>query len=443
MQRILIFLLCLPLGALSQQSSQTASLVKAEFLHAYTAYFSVAKEKDAYIPSTQKGYNEFYSSFYLTALESYSTLHIMEENELAEKTKEHLLANLNFNQRVNVPTTKFGQRTLGALLSAFEISHDERFLELATDLGNRLLPAFDSPTGLPYRLVNLRGRTTKEKLCTPQQITGLLPELALLSAHTHNPIYFQKAKKAALKLWEYRSKDNLLGSKINIITGKWVNRSVNATAAQSGYWSALLRAYLLTNDKEIQNIYVKGMKALQKHTLVEKSQQAFFRYTRINNLQYNDSSYQYTELDMPAILALSGQVKLAEKNYQYCKAQFDTLIFSPTWKDLKKNKWTDSSFSLYPEQSKALYYLYLYTKDEKYLKDAIRFFEQLKQQCKTKHGYTGLKNVFSKRKNNKMPAHLTSQTFKYLYLIFAESGFKSNKYIFSESGQPLLVNKKK
>lgn len=31
-----------------------------------------------------------------------------------------------------------------------------RMLELATDLATRLLPAFDTPTGLPYARVNLR-----------------------------------------------------------------------------------------------------------------------------------------------------------------------------------------------------------------------------------------------------------------------------------------------
>jgi mannosidase alpha-like ER degradation enhancer 2 len=44
---------------------------------------------------------------------------------------------------------------LGGLLSAYELSGDNRLLALAQDLGKRLLPAFDSPTGLPYQYVNL------------------------------------------------------------------------------------------------------------------------------------------------------------------------------------------------------------------------------------------------------------------------------------------------
>ncbi|MDP2958626.1 MAG: glycoside hydrolase family 47 protein [Longimicrobiales bacterium] len=39
---------------------------------------------------------------------------------------------------------------LGALLSAYQMEGDPRWLDLATDLADRLLPAFASPTGLPY-----------------------------------------------------------------------------------------------------------------------------------------------------------------------------------------------------------------------------------------------------------------------------------------------------
>ena len=41
-------------------------------------------------------------------------------------------------------------RLLGGLLSGYQLTGDERLLKLAEDLGTRMLPAFDSPTGLPY-----------------------------------------------------------------------------------------------------------------------------------------------------------------------------------------------------------------------------------------------------------------------------------------------------
>lgn len=46
--------------------------------------------------------------------------------------------------------------TLGTKQPADVKQYAPRMLELATDLATRLLPAFDTPTGLPYARVNLR-----------------------------------------------------------------------------------------------------------------------------------------------------------------------------------------------------------------------------------------------------------------------------------------------
>lgn len=46
-------------------------------------------------------------------------------------------------------------RVVGGLLSAYDLSHDEVFLEKAQDIADRLLPAWDTPSGVPYNLINL------------------------------------------------------------------------------------------------------------------------------------------------------------------------------------------------------------------------------------------------------------------------------------------------
>lgn len=44
---------------------------------------------------------------------------------------------------------------MGGLLSAYELSKDNIFLEKADELGTKFLPAFDTPSGLPRTTVNL------------------------------------------------------------------------------------------------------------------------------------------------------------------------------------------------------------------------------------------------------------------------------------------------
>jgi uncharacterized protein YyaL (SSP411 family) len=62
---------------------------------------------------------------------------------------------------MNVQLFEVSIRFLGGLISSYELDGDARFLDLAKDLGKRLLPAFNSPTGMPYRYVNLKTGKTR------------------------------------------------------------------------------------------------------------------------------------------------------------------------------------------------------------------------------------------------------------------------------------------
>lgn len=44
---------------------------------------------------------------------------------------------------------------MGGLLSSFDLSRDKIFLEKATDIANRLLPAWDTTSGIPFNIINL------------------------------------------------------------------------------------------------------------------------------------------------------------------------------------------------------------------------------------------------------------------------------------------------
>ena len=45
---------------------------------------------------------------------------------------------------------------VGGLLSSYDLSGDKLFLEKAKDIADRLLPAWDTPSGIPYNIINLR-----------------------------------------------------------------------------------------------------------------------------------------------------------------------------------------------------------------------------------------------------------------------------------------------
>jgi len=89
---------------------------------------------------------------------------------------------------------------LGGLLSAYHLSSgDTLYLEKAVDLADRILPAFDSSSGLPQSMVNLgtgRGIPNADfpSLVSTAEVATLQLELRYLSYLTGNDVYWRKAE---------------------------------------------------------------------------------------------------------------------------------------------------------------------------------------------------------------------------------------------------------
>ncbi|MGH0177985.1 UNVERIFIED_CONTAM: hypothetical protein FKN15_076430 [Acipenser sinensis] len=107
--------------------------------------------------------------------------------------------------------------------------YKNELLTMATDLGHRLLPAFNTTSGLPYPRVNLRygvlnplSRTgTESNTCTACAGTMIL-EFAALSRLSGEPVFEGHARRALDVLWEKRQRgSDLVGTVINIHNGDW------------------------------------------------------------------------------------------------------------------------------------------------------------------------------------------------------------------------------
>src|SRR6266480_2498280 len=92
----------------------------------------------------------------MTPVDALDTMILMGLNSEAKSTREYIATHLSFDKDISVQNFEITIRLLGGLLSSYEMTGDKRLLHLAEDLGNRLLPVFNSPTGLPYVYVNLR-----------------------------------------------------------------------------------------------------------------------------------------------------------------------------------------------------------------------------------------------------------------------------------------------
>ena len=106
----------------------------------------------------------------MTLIDSLDTLAVVGDKQGFQNGIQLVTQNVDFNQPHSVNLFEVNIRVLGSLLSAHQIitenlygfnmeKYNNELLELAENLGSRLLPAFDTKTGIPNPRVRLDGGT--------------------------------------------------------------------------------------------------------------------------------------------------------------------------------------------------------------------------------------------------------------------------------------------
>ena len=116
----------------------------------------------------------------MTPVDALDTMVLMGLTDEAREDRELIDKQLSFDKDIYVKNFEITIRLLGGLLSSYELTGDKRLLELADDLGTRLLPAFNSPTGMPYVFVNLKTGEARGVESNPAEIGSLLIEFGTL-----------------------------------------------------------------------------------------------------------------------------------------------------------------------------------------------------------------------------------------------------------------------
>ena len=417
-----------------------ANEVKQEFLHAWNGYKKYAWGHDELLPLT-KSYKDWYKeSLLLTPMDAFGTMEIMGLSEEAKEDKELILSKLSFDKNISVQVFEINIRLLGGLLSAYQLDSDKRFLDLAIDLANRLLPAFDSPTGMPYRYVNLKTGATSDSISNPAEIGTLILEWGTLSKITGNNIYYQKAKRALEEVFKRRSKIGLLGTFINVNSGEWTNTDSHISGAIDSYYEYLLKGWLMFGDKDLKNMWDASINAINKY-LADSTKNGFW-YGHADMNTGNRTATLFGALDafFPAELILSGDTTRAEKLQASCYKMWMLEGIEPEEIDYSDMKIVYPNYALRPENIESAYYLYHFTRDQKYLQMGKDYFESIVKYCRNDVGYSTLQSVITKKQGDLMHSFFLAETLKYCYLIFApQNTIDFNKTLFNTEAHPLKI----
>jgi mannosidase alpha-like ER degradation enhancer 2 len=398
-----------------------AARVKAEFLHAWNGYTRLAGDHDELNPVSGTAHDWTTPvTFYMTAIDAFDTMSLMGLTDETARTKTMLLKRLSFDRDESVQVFEITIRVLGGLLSAYQLTGDPKFLTLATDLGHRMLPAFNSPTGMPYRFVNLKTGATRDPESNPAEIGTLILEFGTLAKLTHDVAFYAKPKRALTELFNRRSKTTgLVGETINIETGAWVSPMSHVGSGIDSFYEYLVKCERLFGDADCGRMGRDMLTSVNRYLADDGPNGLWYGEAHMNTGARAETTYGSLEAFLPAVFVLTGDVDRARRLQASNMKMWSRDHVEPESINYATMTPTDPAYKLRPEIVESAYYLRRTTGDPVYLDMGRQFLEDLVACCRVPDGYTVLTDVVSKAKGDRQHSFFLAETLKYLYLIFA------------------------
>ena len=466
---------------------QLAAKVRTEFLHAWNGYKKYAWGHDDLKPLSKTHHDWYEQPLLMTPVDALDTMILMGLKDEATSTRKYIVQNLSFDKDIYVQNFEITIRLLGGLLSSYQLTGDKRLLRLAEDLGNRLLPVFDSPTGLPYRYVNLKTGKVRDARTNPAEAGTLLIEFGTLSKLTRRPVFYDKAKRALVEIYKRRSPIGLVGTWINVETGLWVNTDSHISGAIDSYYEYLLKCWLLFDDQDCKRMWLDSIAAINKYLAdnIDRSSRRYelelwYGHADMNTGVRTATTYGALDAFFPAVLALSGDFDRAARLQASSLKMWRQHGIEPEEFDYQKREVVSPGYPLRPEIVESTYYLHHYATSvgaarrgrpssrgasnatrgwprsatptnrplpfsqgqlssaASYLQQGQLMFDDLVKYCRTYEGYAALESVLTKKQSDSMPSFLFAETFKYFYLLSAPPGtLDFDKVIFNTEAHPI------
>jgi mannosidase alpha-like ER degradation enhancer 2 len=422
-----------------EDPSVTAARVKTEFLHAWDDYVKYAWGHDELMPLSKKSRDWYGQSLLMTPVDALDTLILMGLKDQADKDRKLIDTELDFDKDIYVKNFEITIRLLGGLLSAYELTGDPRLLLLADDLGKRLLPAFDSPTGMPYQYVNLRTGKTRGPESNPAETGTLYLEFGTLSLLTGDPRFGAAAKRALVVTYDHRSSIGLVGDDIDVKTGQWLSKDSHISGGIDSYLEYQVKCALLFADDACKRMAEGSIGAARKYLPDQVDGRLWYGHVDMETGKRTSTEYGALDAFFPAVLALSGHLDEARRLQDSGYYMWDLNHMEPEVYDYKHGKVEYPGYELRPEIVESTYYLWHYTHDPVYQEHARRMFADFVKYCRNDVGYTSLKSVITKERKDDMESFVFAETFKYYYLIFAPpSTLDFDSIVFNTEAHPLL-----
>ncbi|KAK9909409.1 hypothetical protein WJX75_001817 [Coccomyxa subellipsoidea] len=432
--------------------------------HSWNGYVQYAWGADELLPLSRRGGTAFCNTG-ATLLDALGTLWIMGMRKEFGRARDWVADQMSIDMNCQTSLFELVIRAVGGLLSAYDLSGDEVFLTKAQAIAERMMPAFDTPTGIPRGTINLGTQASAATSWAGGANGAVLSELGSvqmefihLSRLTGEPKYGAAAERV-IKFLNAKFDQGLLPVYINLETGAATSAQFAMGALSDSYYEYLLKVWVLKGrtDEMYRAMWVRAMDEMLERLVGTSS----------DGLQYvgdlNGGSFvqrlEHLTCFVAGNLALgvhTGAVNgtradkymaLARNLTNTCYEMYRRM---PTGLGPEQVTFQTGIMSkvtgyniLRPEVVESIFMLYRTTNDTLYRDMGWSIFQAFETYSKVDSGgYSGVVDVgiVPPTKDDKMQSFWLAETLKYLYLLFSPSStIPLSDWVFNTEAHPFRL----
>ncbi|KAJ7593550.1 glycoside hydrolase [Mycena floridula] len=484
--------------AVKLTDTEKRDAIVSAFKHAWHAYETDAMGSDEFHPLKHVGQNisEASGGIGYTVVDALDTMHIMGLTDELERARTWVQDKLSFDRDGTFSTFEVTIRVLGGLLSMYSFTVDKLYLDKAVDLADRMMGAFETPSGLPTPSVNLArsvgvpDQYAPDSLSTAEAATLQL-EFRYLANLTGNTEYWYKVENVMQVLNKVQMSHHLVPIHMSLRDGTFTPSDIRLGSRGDSYYEYLLKQYLQTASTEgiYRQMYNDAMTGLHQE-LVQKT--VPLRKTYIAELVYQGGAWKLSPKQDHLVCFLAGSLMLGATTVgavkpvsvppqpeelsqtglrdwktgvallETCMNTYETatglspeIVEFKTKDDGSGKDWFirgarpggsspyDARYMLRPETVESLFIAWRLTRFERYRNYAWSIFSSIEKYARIPAGgYATVLDVDKVPVNlgDKQETFFLSETLKYLYLTFSDADvIPLDKYVFNTEAHPLPI----
>ncbi|KAJ1666220.1 hypothetical protein IW140_003208 [Coemansia sp. RSA 1813] len=469
-------------------------VIKAAMKHAWDGYHTYAFGNDELQPVTNKSNNKW-GGWGVTLIDALDTLYIMGLHKEFNQGVTHVTT-VDFSKAQSGFKTPFFEmviRSLAGLLTAYEMSLDRRLLAKAQEIGDVLMPAFNTSTGIPYPRVDVNAKRAipSDRVCLAEAGTVQL-EYWKLSELTGDPKYHEAAQRV-VDILDQAEKPypGLYPIWIDINSAKLVSGKITFGGQGDSWYEYMIKQYVFSrhSNDQYRRMYEESIDAM-KEKMVQRSiydPSMYYVGDLDSTAKKFSPMYQHLTCFVPGMLALGSKVldrpddlELAKSLVYTCFKMYNTtatglspeyVLFRDSYDKGLSPSYSDNSdefaitqlsgasnkemkdgfylggnkgYILRPETLESIMVMYRITGDPMYKEWGWEIFKAIDKWTRTRSAFSAYRDVTSTQGSSQwtdsMESFFLAETLKYLYLLFSPVDYYSlDEYVFNTEAHPFKI----